>query len=129
MELQDATILVRHASDSDGRSVTTELANIGSTRILRNYFELEAGNQDITGSDFEVTYLSSAGRHSCRLLDQLSRLGSIGLIRIVAINSAHGDDQVIVGEISDAIDAVKQSLSQLLGARAQIRAQTDPHAH
>ncbi len=120
MELQDATILIRHASDSDARSVMTELASIGSTRILRNYFEFEVGGLDFAGTDFDVTYFSNVGKLECRLLDQLSRLGSIGLIRLVSINAAYGDDEQVVGEIARAIDKIKQSLGQLLGARVRV---------
>jgi hypothetical protein len=121
MQDRGATVLIRHISDVGSAAIAAELANIGTTRILNDYFEFVIEQQESLSTDFDVRHFSGEGVEECKLLDRLSRLGSIGVIRLVCVDGVPGssDPEVVVG-ISEAVKQVRISLGQLLGSRVRV---------
>jgi hypothetical protein len=123
VQLLDTTIILHHELDDGASAIVGELEEFAATRILHNFFELTVrSNQELDYSaDFDGRFSSGSAFEDCRLLDRLSRLGSIGLIRVVCIDASGGtESEEVVSGLSTAVAKVKSSLVQLLGSRVRV---------
>lgn len=121
MQPLDTTIVLRHELDAGAGPIIRELEEFAKTRMLHSFFDLTVLAEQEFSSDFNARFLSGHIFENCKLLDRLSRLGSLGLIRIVCIDAVMGPhDEKVVEGLSTALGRVKSSLIQLLGSRIRV---------
>jgi hypothetical protein len=117
----DTTIVLHHELDGGAGLIIRELEEFANSRMLHSYFDLTVYSDQVFSSDFDARFMSGTVFESCKLLDRLSRLGALGLIRIVCVDGVQGShDERVVEGLSLAVAKVKASLVQLLGSRIRV---------
>jgi|GEM_PF-6898177 len=117
-----ATLIIQHELDLGSEAILAEVATLASTQVLDSYFLIGVRDSTTTeNGDFDAIYVTSAGIERCKLLDRLSRVGTIDQLRIVCLNAAseEADDQISI-EIADSVVRIKASLDQLLGSSVSV---------
>ena len=122
MSNRQATFVICHGLDSGAKAVIAEVLRFAGMQIVDPYFliSVSSATQAELG-DFDAVYVSEDGSEQCKLLDRLSRVGSIDNLRITCINAASEElDEQISLEIAESLARIRVSLDQLLGASISV---------
>jgi hypothetical protein len=122
MSSRHATFVICHELDSGAKAVTAEVLRFAGMQIVDPYFLISVDSaSQVELGDFDAVYVSEGGSEHCKLLDRLSRVGSIDNLRITCINAASEElDDQISKEIAESLARIRVSLDQLLGASISV---------
>ena len=112
------TLFVRARTDDAARGILEVLGQLVRKKLVDGFFDVPSSAGD-EGPRFSGSVVTQNGEDSCDVLARLADIGTFDELRIVGL-SASSDEREGTQGVDVWVRRLRQSLSQLLGARLKV---------